>query len=72
MWYRINEIRRWHDALNGVNREAWMYDRDYLKTALRIEEDLSEGQVESLNRIDWGGMIPDFPQPRLYTKHSVK
>ena len=63
-WYRINEIMRWYDSLQGIDRQPWEYEKDFLKRSLRIEENLSEPQVEYLKKTDWTGMIPDFPQPQ--------
>ena len=70
--YRISEVMRWYDSLQDVHRDAWRYDADYLKTALRIEEDLNEAQVENLKRVDWTGMIPNFPQPRKIRDPCIK
>ncbi len=63
-WYRLNEVRRWYDSLNGVVLEPWRYDADFLKRFLRTEQDLTESQVRDLREMDWGDMLPSFPQPR--------
>ena len=62
--YRISEVRRWYDSINGIIRETWMYDADFLKQFLRTKQNLTESQVRDLREMDWGDMLPRFSQPR--------